>query len=877
MSDSAFKDFVQNQTSGEWTQTTNFIVGVFSDRETFETALRVLQNRGYSMEEISLLMNDRARSQYFSDDADETGALGKIAAADLRGDQSFVLPGINLKVVGSLAATFANSGAGGLTGGIANALVGAGISEQTAARCEQSVKNGGIVVAVSLRSADDADYFAAEFRHQQFDATYETHEKPISSVSKQENYANSIKFENQMSQKYEPKPYFPRITIDTANIEYETDWNQSQTQSASPPDTLTAAEPVAPQAEAAPRYKQIAAWIAEREKQPTKPLIKNETYTLNFAVGSQAFESNLIDSGESKIAQSDIPDGGLDTDWIVTAKNVKLAALDADVLIDRIEPSDADNGETSDSAAWSAAFSLHIPQLADSRTVNLKITALAVKDAELHVLILAKKRIYRQFIVELNVQANKPRAVRAKPAYEKTTAKITEKTAATITGEMIHARAGELDFRTAHEWLTPGGTLTVAVVNDGAKAFVTGEIGGSEITSLPNWYANEKSVAPAIANLRLAAKNFCDDADAYLNDINPNDLLTRIKDATFPNQFVFHDNADDAHRQIWDDKIAQSEKLRRLAFYGFQLYEAIFPRETDLRKWLDQLQMGWRINLSWSEISKAGYIANIPWGLIYVEPPPAAGQPVDAFKFFGLRYRLEYTAYDIRAPRSKALGHQSQTFTANCFYWGKQPNDAAAVEAVWQKTQLEQRANQIFISGDSGEANPKEALVKMLDTPAPNPMPVLYLFCHCEVGDGSRPVLRFGSGKQSADLIEQIDFGTTAFADQPLVFINACTSAAGSADVANQLVETFFRRDCRAFLGTEIYMPIQLASRFAFVFNQFFCREIDPAPIAAGEAVYQSRLFLWHQYRNLGGIFYSYINEYDLFMADEAELKGLAR
>ena len=69
--------------------------------------------------------------------------------------------------------------------------------------------------------------------------------------------------------------------------------------------------------------------------------------------------------------------------------------------------------------------------------------------------------------------------------------------------------------------------------------------------------------------------------------------------------------------------------------------------------------------------------------------------------------------------------------------------------------------------------------------------------------------------------------------------------------------------------------PIQFASRFASIFFHFLYRQMDPEPMAAGEAVAQTRLFLWTQYRNIGGIFYTYVNQYELFMASDAEVKAL--
>jgi hypothetical protein len=182
--------------------------------------------------------------------------------------------------------------------------------------------------------------------------------------------------------------------------------------------------------------------------------------------------------------------------------------------------------------------------------------------------------------------------------------------------------------------------------------------------------------------------------------------------------------------------------------------------------------------------------------------------------------------------------------------------------------------NQVFIPAAPGP-NAKPELLKLLDEPAPPPVSVLYLFCQCNVGDGSDPVLRFGGTSQPADVLRRTELGTKLLTSQPLVFANACTTTAGDPYLANELEQIFFDRGCRAYLGTETKVPVPLASRFASVFFHFFYRRADPAPISAGEAAAQARLFLWTNYRNIGGLFYTYVNLYELFLASSAEVRAL--
>ena len=172
-------------------------------------------------------------------------------------------------------------------------------------------------------------------------------------------------------------------------------------------------------------------------------------------------------------------------------------------------------------------------------------------------------------------------------------------------------------------------------------------------------------------------------------------------------------------------------------------------------------------------------------------------------------------------------------------------------------------------------SQPKSEIVRALETPGVSPLAVLYLYCTCAVGRGNEPVLRFGATSDTVDVIRQPELGAGELVDRPLVFANACTTLAADPYFTNELAMTFFDRGCRAFLGTEARVPIQLASRFAYLFFQFFTRQVAPEPVAAGEAVSQARLFLWRYYRNVGGLFYSYVNQYELFLASDDEVVAL--
>lgn len=167
----------------------SMLTSTFRDRDSAERAYNSLSSRGYTKDDVNLLMSDETRKRHFGDDTPETdlgdkamegagvgsaigGTAGAVIGAIAAIGTSVALPGLGLVIAGPIAAALAGAGAGGLTGGLVGALVGSGIPEEHAAEYEQDVKNGGIVMGVKPRSAEDAKYFEEEFRRNQGDRIY---------------------------------------------------------------------------------------------------------------------------------------------------------------------------------------------------------------------------------------------------------------------------------------------------------------------------------------------------------------------------------------------------------------------------------------------------------------------------------------------------------------------------------------------------------------------------------------------------------------------------------------------------------------------------------------------------------------------------------
>lgn len=156
------------------------VSGLFKDRESAERAYSSINSRGYSQDDVNLLMSDEARNKHFGEGTAETelgnkalegagagsaigGTLGAIIGGIAAIGTNLVLPGLGLVVAGPLAAALAGAGAGGLTGGLVGALVGSGIPEEHAAEYEEGIKNGNVYMGVNARSDEDAEYFRNEF------------------------------------------------------------------------------------------------------------------------------------------------------------------------------------------------------------------------------------------------------------------------------------------------------------------------------------------------------------------------------------------------------------------------------------------------------------------------------------------------------------------------------------------------------------------------------------------------------------------------------------------------------------------------------------------------------------------------------------------
>jgi hypothetical protein len=158
------------------------LTGLFPDRDSAERAYQGVLDRGYSRDDVNLVMSEDTRNRHFAHTPEGTretelgnkategagigagigGTLGAIAAAIAAIGSTLALPGLGLVIAGPLAAALA--GAGGAAGGLLGALIGSGIPEERVKKYETGIQQGGILMGLKPRNDDDASHLENHWR-----------------------------------------------------------------------------------------------------------------------------------------------------------------------------------------------------------------------------------------------------------------------------------------------------------------------------------------------------------------------------------------------------------------------------------------------------------------------------------------------------------------------------------------------------------------------------------------------------------------------------------------------------------------------------------------------------------------------------------------
>ena len=164
------------------------LTGTYRDDASFNRAYSTLRDRGYTDDDIHVVMSDDAKERYNRNvskvEIDEGskamegagagaaigGTTGGVIGALAGIGGAVILPGIGA-VAGPLAGALAGAGAGGAAGSLLGALVGAGIPEDQAKVYQDDVKDGGIMMGVHPRD-DDRDYLQKHYTEHGADNVY---------------------------------------------------------------------------------------------------------------------------------------------------------------------------------------------------------------------------------------------------------------------------------------------------------------------------------------------------------------------------------------------------------------------------------------------------------------------------------------------------------------------------------------------------------------------------------------------------------------------------------------------------------------------------------------------------------------------------------
>ncbi len=151
------------------------LTGSYSDYESADRAYSDLRERGYTDEDLHVIMSEDTKKRYYDRDVDQIkieegskamegagvgaavgGTAGGVIGAIAGIGGAILIPGLGA-IAGPLAGALAGAGAGGAGGSLIGALVGAGIPEETAHAYEKDIKDGRVVMGVHPRD-DDREY-----------------------------------------------------------------------------------------------------------------------------------------------------------------------------------------------------------------------------------------------------------------------------------------------------------------------------------------------------------------------------------------------------------------------------------------------------------------------------------------------------------------------------------------------------------------------------------------------------------------------------------------------------------------------------------------------------------------------------------------------
>src|SRR3984893_18469101 len=142
------------------------VFGIAKSEEQATRIVNALKEAGFSNDDVSVLLPDRAGSRDFAHEhhtkAPEGAATGAVAGGVMAGVLGWLvgigtiaIPGVGpLIAAGPIMAALSGGAAGATVGGLTGALVGMGIPEIEAKRYDGKVRGGNILIAVHTGNSD---------------------------------------------------------------------------------------------------------------------------------------------------------------------------------------------------------------------------------------------------------------------------------------------------------------------------------------------------------------------------------------------------------------------------------------------------------------------------------------------------------------------------------------------------------------------------------------------------------------------------------------------------------------------------------------------------------------------------------------------------
>lgn len=140
------------------------VVALFPDRTNARQAYAWLIDRGYTDQDLSVLMSVETREYFEMVEREQAAAagtrtgggvaLGAAIGAIAGVAVSVALPGLGLVVAGPVLAGLAGASAGIVTGGLVGGMMDLSIPESYATEYEQGLRAGGVVLGVLPREGD---------------------------------------------------------------------------------------------------------------------------------------------------------------------------------------------------------------------------------------------------------------------------------------------------------------------------------------------------------------------------------------------------------------------------------------------------------------------------------------------------------------------------------------------------------------------------------------------------------------------------------------------------------------------------------------------------------------------------------------------------